>query len=855
MSERLPRPIRLLLGATSRGVSDDSLKDAVAGNVVLVTGASSGVGKATAKKLGAAGADVLLVARRAELLGELRDEITSAGGSAFVHPCNLADTHEVGELAESVLEQHGHVDVVVSNAGISIRRWISQTYERFDDIERTIKLNYLGPVRLLLGLLPSMRERGSGHIVNVSTIGVNFPPLRWSAYIASKSAFESWLAGVTPEVRADGVTTTSIHLQLVRSPMLGPFRIWNYLPGMSTEEAAAIVARAIAERPRTIAPPWARAGAAFTTLAQEPVEALLARYVRSVNPDQREREQTALTNAAGALAGAASASARVAEKAAGTVSTIANSGVVRPVRPDRLGRVLSAQLRFGATPAFAAATGAELYAGRPAVIDEQGTLTFRELDVGARAMAASLHREFDLGSDHRVAVMCRNHRGFVQAAVASTRLGCDLVPLNNDFAGSQLADVLARENVTAAVYDEEFESVFDEAGFDGVRIMAWHEREPQRATLKRLSAGRPGDAPAPEAPGRMVMLTSGTTGTPKGAIREFRLRALAPVALAGLLDLARIDPVPRSGEPIVVGPPLFHLYGLIGMMAAFGLGSPIAIRRRFDPEATLEQIERNRAGVLLAVPTMLGRTMDLAEDTRRDYDTSSLRMIISGAAPLSPELAHAVMDEFGDILYNGYASTEVGSGTLATPADLRAAPGTVGRPAAGATVKILDERGNELPHGETGRIFIGSPLLFEGYTGGGGKEVIDGLMSTGDLGHFDDLGRLFVDGRDDDMIVSGGENVFPQEVEELLSAHEAVADAAVFGVPDKDFGQRLTSQVVLKEESSVSADELKSYVKDRLARHKVPREIEFVEDLPRTQTGKLQRRKLTEQAASRHEQD
>jgi fatty-acyl-CoA synthase len=289
------------------------------------------------------------------------------------------------------------------------------------------------------------------------------------------------------------------------------------------------------------------------------------------------------------------------------------------------------------------------------------------------------------------------------------------------------------------------------------------------------------------------------------------------------------------------------------MMAAFGLGSPIVIRRRFHPEATLEQIERHRAGVLLAVPTMLARIMDLPEETRRDYDTSSLRMIISGAAPLSSELAHAVMDEFGDILYNGYASTEVGSGTLATPSDLRAAPGTVGRPAAGATVKILDERGNELPQGDTGRIFIGSPLLFEGYTGGGGKEVIDGLMSTGDLGHFDDRGRLFVDGRDDDMIVSGGENVFPQEVEELLSAHEAVADAAVFGVPDKDFGQRLTSQVVLKEEASVSANELKSYVKDHLARHKVPREIEFVSDLPRTQTGKLQRRKLTEQAATQDE--
>jgi fatty-acyl-CoA synthase len=284
---------------------------------------------------------------------------------------------------------------------------------------------------------------------------------------------------------------------------------------------------------------------------------------------------------------------------------------------------------------------------------------------------------------------------------------------------------------------------------------------------------------------------------------------------------------------------------MIGLGLGFGLGSPIVIRRRFDPEATLEQIERTRAGMLLAVPTMLKRVMDLPPGTRERYDTTSLRLIISGAAPLPPELATAIMDEFGDILFNGYASTEVGSGTLATPADLRAAPGTVGRPAAGVRIKILDEEGLELPQGQTGRIFVGSPLLFDGYTGGGGnKEVIDGLMSTGDVGHFDPHGRLFIDGRDDDMIVSGGENVFPQEVEELLTSHDDVADAAVYGVPDPEFGQRLTAMVVRKPGSEVSDEDLRTFVRQRLARYKVPREIAFVDQLPRTSTGKLQRRKL-----------
>jgi acyl-CoA synthetase (AMP-forming)/AMP-acid ligase II len=219
-------------------------------------------------------------------------------------------------------------------------------------------------------------------------------------------------------------------------------------------------------------------------------------------------------------------------------------------------------------------------------------------------------------------------------------------------------------------------------------------------------------------------------------------------------------------------------------------------------------------------------------------------MIVSGAAPLSPELATAIMDEFGDVLYNGYASTEVGPGTLATPGDLRAAPGTVGRPAAGVKLRIVDEEGLEVPSGTTGRIFISNPVLFDGYTGGGSKEVLDGFMSSGDVGHVDDYGRLFIDGRDDDMILSGGENVFPQEVEETLAGHEAVADAAAFGVPDEDFGQRLAALAVLKPGASATPEELQSYVRDRLARYKVPREIAFVERLPRTSTGKIQRRKL-----------
>jgi acyl-CoA synthetase (AMP-forming)/AMP-acid ligase II/NAD(P)-dependent dehydrogenase (short-subunit alcohol dehydrogenase family) len=830
MSELLPRPVRLLIGATNLGVSDARLRDAVAGKVVLITGASSGIGEASARRLAGAGATVLLVARSVDKLEAVRDEIAAVGGTAFVHPCDVGDFDQVEALVEAVLGQHGHVDVVVNNAGLSIRRWISQSYDRFHDFERTININYLGPVRLLLGLLPSMRERGAGHIVNVATMGVDFPPMRWSAYIASKSAFEVWLSGVAPEIASDGITVSSIHMQLVRSPMLGPFRMWRYIPGMSTDEAAGMVARAVALKPRRIAPVWARVGGPLTALAQGTIESVFARQARAA---QGPRPTAAAPAPIGLLG-----------EAFGALTTIAALGIVRPVRPDKLARAALAQRRYGSTPAFLAASAAELFGDKPAVIDELGTLTFTQLDREARSLTAALHTHFDLGRTDRVAIMCRNHRGFVHASVAAARLGCDLVPLNSDFAGPQLADVLAREGVTAAIYDEEFDQVFDDAGFDGTRIIAWHDGDVDRPTLTALIEVGGEEPPPPREPGKMIMLTSGTTGTPKGATRTIRARAIPPLVVGGFLELSRLKPSPRAGEPIIVPPPLFHLYGLIGLSLAFGLGSPIVLRRRFDPEATLWQIDRTRAGLILGVPTMYKRIMDLPVDTRRKYDCSSLRMALTGAAPLPPELSTAIMDEWGEILFNGYASTEVGSGTLATPSDLRAAPGTVGKPMAGVKIKILDDEGLELPPGTTGRIFVGGPLQFDGYTGGGSKQVIEGLMSSGDVGHFDGAGRLFIDGRDDDMILSGGENVFPQEIEEQLVAHDAVADAAVFGVPDPDFGQRLAAMVVLKPGASTSPEELQSYVKTELARYKVPREIEFVQELPRTSTGKIQRRKL-----------
>jgi fatty-acyl-CoA synthase len=204
------------------------------------------------------------------------------------------------------------------------------------------------------------------------------------------------------------------------------------------------------------------------------------------------------------------------------------------------------------------------------------------------------------------------------------------------------------------------------------------------------------------------------------------------------------------------------------------------------------------------------------------------------------------MDQFGDNLYNLYGSTEVAYATIAGPEDLREAPGTAGRPPRGTIVRLYDEDDNEVGEGETGRIFVGNDMAFEGYTGGGGKDEIDGLLSSGDVGHFDEDGRLFIDGRDDEMIVSGGENVFPREVEDLLSDHDAVVEAAVIGVEDEEFGQRLKAFVVLADGKNIGEDEVKGHVKENLAGYKTPREVEFIDELPRNATGKVVKRELVE---------
>ena len=524
------------------------------------------------------------------------------------------------------------------------------------------------------------------------------------------------------------------------------------------------------------------------------------------------------------------------------VGAMARSGILRPVRPDRLAGMLAAPLRLGAGAATMCAATAARWPDQPALIDERGTLTWAELDRRGGALAAALKQELGVGPGRGLAVMCRNHRAFVEPLLAGSRLGADLLLLNTDFPGPQLAQVLEREQPAAAVFDEEFTGAFDAAGFEGGRVVAWRDGDgpgPTTNSLIRRQAEPRGGWPATRTQGRLVILTSGTTGTPKGAPRAPSVGAAAG-PFTTMLSQIRF----RTREPMLVAPPFFHGFGLAYLGLAMALGSTVVMRRRFDAEATLAAIDEHGVTTLIAVPVMLQRVLELPQQVRARYRTDSLRILISAAAPLSADLAAALTDAFGEIVHDLYGTTEAGFAAIATPRDLREAPGSVGRPPHGTTVRILGPDDAEVATGETGRIFVGSPMLFEGYSGGGTKETVGGLMSTGDLGHFDRQGRLHIDGREDDMIVSGGENVFPGEVEDVLARHPHVADVAVLGVPDEEFGQRLRAFVVPAPGSEPTEGDLKAHVKSSLARYKVPRDVVFIEEIPRNPTGKLLRREL-----------
>lgn len=511
------------------------------------------------------------------------------------------------------------------------------------------------------------------------------------------------------------------------------------------------------------------------------------------------------------------------------VATLARRGLLNPGSPVRVGAQLWALLGRNFSLAGELRQAAARSPRQVALIDEElGEITYGELRDRAQHLARALHSA-GLTAGQRIGLLCRNHAAAVEVMIGACQLGVDTVLINTGLSATQLSAVAEEHKFRALVYDDEFTALV--AGVPETVLRLGEQRLAELRARRGLGVA----PPKPERDGRTIVLTSGTTGVPKGARRP------TPQGLGPLVSI--IDRIPlHAQDRVLIVAPLFHTWGYAALQLCFGIRATIVLQRRFDPAQAHVALVGHRCRALFAVPVMLQRMLEAVGD--RPTSRPPLRVVAVSGSALPGGLATRFMDAYGDVLYNLYGSTEASWASIATPADLRKAANTAGRPPIGTRVAILDHRGNPLPAGQVGRIFVGNDMLFEGYTSGGSRERHDGLLATGDLGHVDADGLLYVDGREDDMIVSGGENVFPSEVEDLLATLPQVREVAVVGVPDAQYGQRLAAFVALNPGQRLTAEAVREYTRRYLARFAVPRDVYFVDSLPRNATGKVLTRVL-----------
>jgi fatty-acyl-CoA synthase len=521
-----------------------------------------------------------------------------------------------------------------------------------------------------------------------------------------------------------------------------------------------------------------------------------------------------------------------------SLAVLVRSGVLGPGRPDRVVKRLGALARFGPTLGGSFAAAAARAPQRLGVVDDNRAVTYGELHQRVGRISAGL-AALGVGPDGSIAMYQRNSVYAVETMVASSRAGADALLLNTFMSSVQLTEVLNREKPRVIIVDADLRVNLTDLPEGTTVIVGDPCGQPAgtELSLDELAKSTGPDLPPPAKPGRLIILTSGTTGAPKGA-RRGAPKGLGPAA--SLLSRIQL----RPHETMLIAPPLFHTLGLAFLQLAPAVDSTIVLRRRPDAESILDGLARHRCTSLVIVPVMAQRMLEVPEDDRKKLDLSALRSVVCSSAPLPPDVATRFQDAFGEVLYNIYGSTECSWATIATPADLRILPGTVGRPPIGTRLQLLDDDKKPVKFGEVGAIYVGNEMMFDGYTNGNDKTKVDGLMPTGDVGALSPEGLLQVLGRDDDMVIVGGENVYPMEVEDLLSAHPDVREAVVIGVADDALGQRLAAYVCLTEGSTLSADDVKEHVSRRLAKFSVPRDVVFLAELPRNTVGKIVPRML-----------
>lgn len=492
---------------------------------------------------------------------------------------------------------------------------------------------------------------------------------------------------------------------------------------------------------------------------------------------------------------------------------------------------------------------------KPALIWRGRTTTWAELDERIDRFASGLARR-GIGRKKSVILMMRNRQECVELGAAAARGGAAAVSISWRSTAKELTYLANHSGALGIVIEPELLHALEEASpelsetfLSNVFVVGSAPVSSQRLRTTPLDSlleepARLDDMdPKADEDAAVVVYTSGTTGKPKGAVRKFPKDTMAAA-------MRFINETPMRVDDVhLVTCPLYHSTAFGFLSLSHVLGNTVVIMDEFKPEAFLDAIDRWGVTTTAMVPTMLHRVLDLPEETRRRYDTRSLRVVFSGGAPLPGPLAIDFMDTFGDIVYNFYGATETGLVTLAKPEDLRFAPGTIGKAVPGNDIRLLDDDKREVSPGVVGELYVKNKLLVAGYhkdQEATSASMIDGYFSVGDLARRDRDGRYFIEGRKRDMVISGGVNVYPAEVEGVLEQHPDVAEVAVVGVPDREWGERVRAFVVKRSGTGVDEGALKAYARERLAGPKVPRDFVFIDALPRNPTGKVLKRELRE---------
>jgi fatty-acyl-CoA synthase len=492
---------------------------------------------------------------------------------------------------------------------------------------------------------------------------------------------------------------------------------------------------------------------------------------------------------------------------------------------------------------------AQNFPTRPAVIHRERSITFGELDHRIDRVAAGLKRR-GIGRGAGVVLMMKNRPEFLELSAAAGRCGAAAVAVSWRSTPAELEYLVNHSGARGVAFDAELAHVVEQAKPklpEVEHFFAVGDASAAKWATPFDALADTADHFVPDATAHedaaVVIYTSGTTGKPKGAVRKFASDTM-PAFMRFLIETPM-----RTDDVHLVTCPLYHSTAFGFMSLSHMLGSTVVLMDEFKPEAFLQLVERHEVSTTALVPTMLHRVLELGPEVLRKYDTRSLRAIFSGGAPLPGPLAIEVMDQFGDVLFNFYGATETGLVTLAKPADLRAAPGTIGKAIPGNEIRLVDDSGKDVPPGTVGELYVRNKMLVAGYHNdeeATRSSMLDGFFSVGDLARVDRDGRYFIEGRKRDMIISGGVNVYPAEVEGVLEAHPDIAEVAVVGVEDREWGERVRAFVVKRAGSSLDEGSLKTWTRERLAGPKVPRDFVFLDALPRNPTGKVLKRELRE---------